>query len=308
MVTFVNRAKMSTATTGTGTITLGTAISGYQTFANAGIVNSNVVRYTIEDGTSWEIGSGTYSAGTLTRVLDESSTGSLLNLSGSAEVYVTAAAEDILQPTGNAATATKLQTPRAVQVSGAVTGTANFDGSAAINIVTTATSDPVLTLAGDATGSATFTNLGNATLTVAVVDDSHSHSFNNLINKTGGTGDYRTTGALVAGEGSGSVALTVNDGYGNANVTFNHKSGIPDSNGSSARIESGVDAGTGFLTFEVGDNTTSGVAVGLDPIMTMSTDNISVYTPLLTTAGSATAPFICKNRCYRHRYVVPSGR
>ena len=98
MVTLVNRAKVATATTGTGTITLGAAESGYQSFTDAGVVNSDVVRYTIEDGDAWEIGSGTYSSGTLTRVLDESSTGSLLNLSGDAVVYVTAAGEDIQQP------------------------------------------------------------------------------------------------------------------------------------------------------------------------------------------------------------------
>ena len=98
MVTLVNRAKAATATTGTGTITLGAAESGYQSFTSAGVVNSDVVRYTIEDGDAWEIGSGTYSTGTLTRVLDESSTGSLLNLSGDAVVYVTAAGEDIQQP------------------------------------------------------------------------------------------------------------------------------------------------------------------------------------------------------------------
>ena len=35
--------------------------------------------------------------------------------------------------------------------------------------------DMTLTLSGDATGSATFTNMGNATLTVAVANDSHTH-------------------------------------------------------------------------------------------------------------------------------------
>ena len=98
MVTLVNRAKVATATTGTGTITLGAAESGYQTFADAGVTDGQVVRYVIEDGTDWEIGTGTYTASgtTLSRTVDESSNSdAALNLSGSAVVYVSAAAEDI---------------------------------------------------------------------------------------------------------------------------------------------------------------------------------------------------------------------
>jgi hypothetical protein len=87
---------MTTATTGTGTITLGSAFPGYRTFAAAGVVNGDVVRYVIEEGNAWEIGNGTYTAtGTLmSRSLLASSTGSLLSLGGNAAVFVTATAED----------------------------------------------------------------------------------------------------------------------------------------------------------------------------------------------------------------------
>jgi hypothetical protein len=100
MVTLVNRAKMGTATAGTGTITLGSAETGYQSFADAGVTDGQVVRYVIEDGTDWEIGTGTYTASgtTLSRTVSESSNAdAALNLTGSAVVYVSAAAGDIFQ-------------------------------------------------------------------------------------------------------------------------------------------------------------------------------------------------------------------
>ena len=40
--------------------------------------------------------------------------------------------------------------------------------------------DPVLTITGDVSGTATFTNLGNATLTATVADDSHAHVISNV--------------------------------------------------------------------------------------------------------------------------------
>ncbi len=101
MVTLVNRAKMDTATTGTGTITLGSAVAGYQTFAAAGVTNGQTVRYVIEDGSAWEIGSGVYTASgtTLSRsVIESSNSDTEISLSGSASVFISVAAADIVQP------------------------------------------------------------------------------------------------------------------------------------------------------------------------------------------------------------------
>lgn len=99
----LNRTRVSTATTGTGTITLGTVVNGFLTFAEAGINNGDLVYYTIEDGNDFEIGQGTYTSSgtTLSRdtVLVSKVSGtagtSKLNLSGTAVVFIAAPAESL---------------------------------------------------------------------------------------------------------------------------------------------------------------------------------------------------------------------
>lgn len=101
MAKLYNLARVSTATTGTGTITLGAAVAGFLTFANAGVADGDTVTYAISDGSNSEIGRGVYTASgtTLTRsVLKSTNSNSAISLSGSAQVVITAAAEDFTDP------------------------------------------------------------------------------------------------------------------------------------------------------------------------------------------------------------------
>lgn len=104
MTVLANRVKVDTATTGTGTVTLGSASSNaFLTFAEAGVSNGDVVRYCIEDGTDFEIGVGTYTSSgttlsrdtvTISKVSGTAGT-TKITLSGSATVRIVAAKEDL---------------------------------------------------------------------------------------------------------------------------------------------------------------------------------------------------------------------
>lgn len=91
-----DRVQETTATTGTGTLTLGGAVAGYQSFAVVG--NGNSCFYTIVNGNAWEVGIGTYSTTgpTLARttVLSNSSGNtSPITLVGASSVFLTYPAE-----------------------------------------------------------------------------------------------------------------------------------------------------------------------------------------------------------------------
>lgn len=93
---------MTTTTTGTSTITLGSAADGYQSFSDAGLADGDYIKYTIEDANgNWEVGTGyvNITSGTLTRssthVDDSSSGGSAIDLSGDAVVYATTSHHEV---------------------------------------------------------------------------------------------------------------------------------------------------------------------------------------------------------------------
>ena len=98
-----DRVKESSATTGTGTFTLGGAVSGFESFA-AGIGGNNTTYYCIfETGTNnFEVGFGTLNAGasTLARtnVISSSNSDGLVNFAGATEVFCTVPGAKISLP------------------------------------------------------------------------------------------------------------------------------------------------------------------------------------------------------------------
>jgi hypothetical protein len=90
-----DRVQETSTTTGTGSLTLLGAVTGFQTFSSA-IGNTNTTYYTIQGNGEWEVGIGTVSASALSRdsVLESSNGGSLVNFSaGSKFVFCTYPAE-----------------------------------------------------------------------------------------------------------------------------------------------------------------------------------------------------------------------
>lgn len=224
MAKLFNRAKMTTSTTGSGTVTLGSASVGYQSFADAGVSNGDVVQYVIEEGGNFEIGTGTYSAtGTsLTRSPTESSNaGAAISLGGAAAVSITAVADDLnrLQHAGS----TKVEpTSTGATVTGnlAVTGTVDgrdvaADGTKLDGIESGATADQTAAEIRSLVESATDSN---------VFTDADHTKLNGI--ETGATQDQTAAEILTAiktvdGSGSGLDADTLDGSHASAFLTGN---------------------------------------------------------------------------------------
>jgi len=94
-----DRVKESSTTSGTGTLTLAGAVTGFQAFS-AALSDGDTTYYAIAESSTgaWEVGLGTWATGssTLARttILDSSNSGSAINLSGAgADVFITQPAD-----------------------------------------------------------------------------------------------------------------------------------------------------------------------------------------------------------------------
>ena len=202
-----NRVRETTSTEGTGAVTLGGAVGGFQTFA-AGIGNDNTPYYAISINTEneWEVGRGTLNSdsSTLTRttVLESSNSDSAVDFSaGSKEVFCPLPSEKAVYLDASddqVGGFSSLAADSSPQLGGEldvvtydIVSTSNRD----IDITPHGTGDVVLkadtVTVGDAAAAATIRSSGAGTLTVT----------------TGGTTDLILS--TNNGTASGSITITV---------------------------------------------------------------------------------------------------
>ncbi len=101
----------------------------------------------------------------------------------------------------------------------------------------------------------------------------------------------QATSHIEAGVGSGAIGLTINDGGGNSNVTFNHTGRVPEQNGNSGRIEVNTDGiGNQYMAFELAGNVTSGVTVATTEIARINSTGLQS-----SLSGTAASPALRVN-------------
>jgi hypothetical protein len=273
----IDRAKETTTTTGTGSVTLLGAVTGFQSLAGVG--NTNTTYYCIADqtGANWEVGLGTYSTTgpTLARttVIASSNAGAAVTFTaGTKDVFVTYPAENAVYSSGTTLVAPSTAIlPVANGGTGAATLTLNNvllgNGTSAPQVVAPSTSGNVLTsngttwtsVAGYAgfntvlfAASGTWTVPTGITKARVTVVGGGSGGFTSATTAAGGSGGFAQ--AYITGL-SGSVTVTVGlgsneatSGSSTAGGTTSFGAFISATGGGAASSGSAGASGTGTVT------------------------------------------------------------
>jgi hypothetical protein len=225
-----NRVRELTSTTGTGAVTLGGAVGGFQTFA-AGIGNDNTTYYaiSINSENEWEVGLGTLNSdsSTLTRttVLESSNSDAAVDFAaGSKEVFCTLPSEKAVYLDGSDAQVggfTSLAADGSPQlganldvVTYDIVSTTNRD----IDIIPNGTGDINLgadaVQIGDNDANATLTTQGTGDL---ILNTNNGTNAGNITLLDGANGNINLapngTGEIVVGAGDATGDITSNGAY-----------------------------------------------------------------------------------------------
>jgi hypothetical protein len=215
-----DRVQETSTTTGTGTLTLAGATSGYQTFS-AGIGNGNTCYYTIQSDTgAWEVGIGTVGAGTLARTtLISSSTGSKISFGGTLTAFVTYPAEKavysdsttIVAPTG-----ALLPVASGGTGVGTLTGYVKASGTSAMTASATIPSSDLTGVVTSVTGTAPVASSGGTTPAISMAAANTttngyltSTDWNTFNGKGAGTVTSVTGTAPVVSSGGATPAISM---------------------------------------------------------------------------------------------------
>jgi hypothetical protein len=163
--------------------------------------------------------------------------------------------------------------------------------------------DPVLTLNGDVSGTATFTNLANATLTVTVSDDSHNHVIANVdglqsaLDSKLESSDFDAANVLTAiktvdGSGSGLDADLLDGQNGSYYLDWNNATNKPDPvltlDGDVSGTATFTNLANATLTVTVSDDSHNHVIANVDGLQSALDSKASLASPTFT--GVPTAP------------------
>jgi len=174
-----------------------------------------------------------------------------------------------------------------------------YENNSDTNALTDALLSKLNGIENNATADQTKSDIDALNIDAATLDGIDSASFlrsdaaDSFSGNLTGTGQVKTTSNVISGSGSGGAALTINDGYGNANVTFNHTNGFPEQTGQAGRIHVNTDnTGTdnSQMQFQLGPATAS-TAAALTEIMRLKETSVQLkkntnVTGNLTTTGT----------------------
>lgn len=242
-----DRVRETSTTTGTGTLTLDGAVTGFRTFSSA-IGNTNTCYYTITMNGDYEIGVGTVGAGTLARttILKSSNSNNAVNFgAGTKDVFATYPGEKAVTNDGTETLTNKtiafgsntLTDVASTNTAQTITAAKTFRAASAIRSEAASTQDAIV-IAGRAGGTSSFaatitpgTLSGNRTITLTDPGANYSLGFLNIPQ----SGSDKTTSYTLAtsdigefvGIGSGGSITIPNSTFAAGDVVslFNNTTG-----------------------------------------------------------------------------------